>query len=155
MDIRERVRLQAEALAGIGSPAIMENFLLRNGTVFSGHACGGERLTPKECFKNATWATGDGDYCEGFGWRKDLPILVHHAWRVKDGLVIDRTWDRPEECQYLGVVFTQRQLMAELRRNKVYGLLDIGMYNIRLMLKVDPGMAELLPAQLKRKFQKV
>lgn len=108
-----------------------------------------------ECFKNATWATGDGDYCEGFGWRKDLPILFHHAWRVKDGLVIDRTWDRPEECQYLGVVFTQRQLMAELRRNEVYGLLDIGTYNIRLMLKVDPGMAELLPEQLKRKFQKV
>lgn len=155
MNIRERLQHEAVMWQSMGHPALMQEFVLRNGTVSLGAACPGKRLTPKECFRNAAMSLEDGDYCEGYGWRKSLPIIVHHAWRVKDGTVIDRTWNDPEDCQYMGVIFKEKVLWQELRRNKVYGILDTGMINVRLMVKVDPGMIELLPEQLKRKFTKV
>lgn len=157
MNIVERIRHEAGMWQEMGFPALLQEFVLRNGTVSLAQPWAGKRMPQGQCFRNAALCSEDGTYCEGYGWRKSLPILIHHAWRVdSDGRVVDRTWDRPEECQYMGVLFSEKVLMKELMRTKYYGLLDQGFgFNVKLMIKTDPSMAELLPDQLKRKFQKV
>ena len=68
------------------------------------------RGVPKECFQNSRRLASKRRglyYHEGFVARHDFYFPIHHGWCVnRDGLVIDVTLDRPEECEYLGVPFT-------------------------------------------------
>lgn len=86
------------------------------------------RRERKECFSNATHLSlenPDLTYVEGFAVRGWIGIPVHHAWCVtEDGLVVDVTWDRPEECSYFGIEFDESSLIDRLRETGVYGILD-------------------------------
>jgi hypothetical protein len=144
--IRDRITQEIDMWEGIGAPAIMQRFILRNGEEFKAQPYSGRRGTPNECFCNAACDVGinDGTYAEGYGFRANLPLLIHHAWRVTDaGEVMDCTWDRPEECQYFGVRIKDKELWSELKRLGTYGILDTARgINVNWMLKVDPGMKE-------------
>lgn len=137
--IREYLEQMVKGLESIGHPAIMERFVLRNGKEFVAQPFTGLRATPKECFSNATHLHV-GTYVEGYTMRRDLPLAFHHAWRVENGKVIDNTLQRPEECEYMGVEIEFRELMRELDRNRVYGILDTGMVNFEFMFKRDPEL---------------
>jgi hypothetical protein len=57
-----------------------------------------------------------------------------HAWNIDENdTVIDPTWRYPERSIYRGVVIPDATLRRELAKNKVYGVLDTGMINIKLV----------------------
>lgn len=150
MTIEERIRQEVENWSKIGHPALMQRFLLRNGSAFEAQPFQGRRGKRGECFRNAYNAIGSGTYCEGYGWRNGLPILIHHAWRVDGNQAIDSTWDRPEECQYWGICFTDADLFEEVQKHRVYGMFDTSAgLNIDLMLRIDPGLREFIPAGIR------
>lgn len=116
-------------------------FVLRHaGWEKPGQVCPVARLAPKECFYNAgSLAMYEGyQYVEGFAMRPSLAIPIHHAWVERDGKVIDPTWDRPEECLYLGVPFDTKFMCNWTRAKGYWGLLDNGFgANIDVMRAYD------------------
>jgi hypothetical protein len=143
-DIKGYLETMVNGYEQIGHPAVMERFVLRNGKVFEAQPYTGKRGKPKQCFQNATHMHV-GTYAEGYMWRESLPIAIHHAWRVKDGKVIDNTVDRPEERQYIGVELDADELFRELNRYKVYGVLDCGWeLNWEFMFTRDPGLETIV-----------
>lgn len=65
-----------------------------------------KRMTPKDCFRNATvMALENPDlyYCEGYAFKPSLGIPIHHGWCVTNqGKIVDPTWETPEQCFYIG-----------------------------------------------------
>lgn len=85
-----------------------------------------QRGTPKQCFANATHlvvAKEGWNYAEGFAMRDGLlPVL--HAWAVDDkGGVVDNTFEDPEHCAYVGIVYDRKKYMKHILKKKFYGLL--------------------------------
>lgn len=123
---------------------LMDRFLLRNGQEFKRI----DHTLPmgiiKECFKNAAEFVINADldegyrYCEGYAYRPGLPMLIHHAWVLDNhDRTLDLTWRDNGECLYWGVPFSLDTLIMEMAENGAYGLLDIGITNVRLMQEID------------------
>jgi hypothetical protein len=147
MNVRTCLEQEIALYEKIGAPAIMQRFILRNGEEFRSAPFTGTRMTPRKCFSNAAELCGEGPaayYAEGYGWRNDLPIIIHHAWCVDEkGFVIDPTWNDPEDCQYFGFKMKRSELWRRLASQSHYGLLDSGRgFNLKLMQEIDPGMKE-------------
>lgn len=158
-DLRSALENQAGALSTFGA-GLMEFFVLRNGKAFTPVKHNIKQGPKKECFSNATHLVlGTNEtrgqtyrYCEGYAFRKGFGFLIHHAWAVdNDGNAIDITWDNPEECEYFGVTFSDEVLTRELLANGVYGLLDTGMLNVRLMQEIDPEVTKYLEEQVDKR----
>lgn len=86
---------------------------------------------PRECYANAgRHALRDDNvlYCEGYGLRLHLGIIVAHAWvaDARTGAVLDTTWkvQPDEERAYFGVPFATDYLAAVIARAHSWGLLD-------------------------------
>jgi hypothetical protein len=79
--------------------------------------------------------------------RRDIAFPTLHAWVMDDTRgIIDTTWRDPEQCEYIGIVFSEAELTDQLLANKVYGILDPGMINVKLLRKLDAGLLDsLLP----------
>lgn len=84
---------------------------------------------PKMCFLNATEAAFGSErwvYCEGFAWRDQQVLPIHHAWLIDatSGLVHDPTWGEPvPSVEYLGVAFQTSVVVALTLKQGFYGLL--------------------------------
>jgi hypothetical protein len=134
-----------ESWAQLGHPSLLERFVLRNGKPYSPGPRKGLKGPAKQCYMNAAKVVMcDADasaYVEGFVVIKDLPIPILHAWVSYDGeTVMDPTLDSANR-EYFGVSFTRRELVSELRKTKVYGLLDTGRgFNADLMFRRDPEL---------------
>ena len=132
----------------VGAPALLERFVLRNGTRFDGvpRPRGFRRKKAKECFANATRLAldGAGTYYEGYAMSRRLEFPFLHAWVVLDGgALVDPTLAKPEEYEYFGVPFAKEELTRELVRNECYGLLDTsGWINVPLIAARDPALVE-------------
>jgi hypothetical protein len=76
------------------------------------------RMKPRNCFNNSartvlglTAMDPEGlKYAEGFALSA-MGLWQHHAWVVRDGLAVDRTWAEPGQ-RYLGVTFTSEELCS-------------------------------------------
>lgn len=70
-------------------------------------------LRPRECFRNSILiAMYDRSrrisYCEGFALQSGLPLPIHHAWCILDGVtVIDLTW-RTNRVQHTELPYGDR-----------------------------------------------
>lgn len=166
--IIEHLTRHIEAFHTMGHSAPLERFVLRNGKPYKPQPYTKKRGRAKECFSNSTNLMLDSirgkrgvpkslSYVEGFAYRPGLfPML--HAWNSNQvGFAIDSTWERPEGCEYFGVEIPYDILRREILRNEVYnevyGVLDYGLINIKLMIELDPGMKdELLSAGYNGKF---
>lgn len=88
--------------------------------------------TMKECFKNSTDFVMEHskryEYCEGYVFLPNLPIPIHHAWvwDNEKGHVIDPTLGWAPKAQYWGVKFSGEFLIANLVKQRYYGLLMQG-----------------------------
>jgi hypothetical protein len=151
MDIQTFLRQRIEAWGQIGHPALMERFIDRNGTVFQPRPFAGLRMMPTLCFQNCMdllfMQAGRGLlYAEGYGWRQDFPLLIHHAWLVTpDGKVVDPTWVHPETYQYIGISLPRDEAWAVVEEADHYSVLDPGMINLDWMFGRDPGLRDFLP----------
>ena len=147
-DLRTLLQEQAERLELIGFAAVSTRFVLRHGRAYEAAALprGVGRGQIKGCYMNAAKLATRRlvlTYVEGFAMLPDVPGWVfEHAWCADErGRVVDNTLDAPEVCQYFGVPFTHEVLAAELLRNQVYGLLDIGRgANLDLIGRLDPEL---------------
>jgi hypothetical protein len=143
-DIRAFLEKNIELWAAVGNPALLMRFVLNNGDVFEGQSLPPDvaKMPAKACFENAAKLTLDSDYeyYEGFGVREGLPLAVHHAWCVHYGEVIDPTWGDPHMAVYMGVHIPRDDLSVELLKNGVWGVLDIGVYNLEYMYRRDPAL---------------
>jgi hypothetical protein len=156
--IQEMIKQQGEHLLHFGG-GLMEFFLHRNGQAYTPVVHDLPMGEMKQCYANTARfimnqpQSGPFKYCEGLAIRRSLGILMGHAWLVdKLGNAYDLTWKGSHECEYFGVVFEKNMVMRELNRNGCYGLLDTGMYNVRLMQKIDPSlMDEFRPLADERK----
>jgi hypothetical protein len=135
----------------LGFPALMERFVVRNGSFTTGVALPSDfkKGRMKECFSNAAQLLDNHDgltYMEGYGMTPGVPLPVHHAWCVNSkGEVIDTTWRDPAQCQYIGVAFTQEELWEQLDLHGVYGILDTGRgINTDLIFRRDPQLEALV-----------
>lgn len=158
MTVRDYLEKMVEMHAEIGHPALMERFVLRNGTFSDRLGPAGPYKPTKQCFKNAfelAQRRQELTYVEGYGLDAHIGLAMHHAWCVNnEGAVLDNTWrvrGREGQLTYVGVPFTTVEAARVILKNKVYGLLDPGMINIELMLEKDPGLAEFVPAGLVEK----
>lgn len=91
------------------------NFLLEKGEGWNSKSVSQEnqqiqtkyyvRAKPKACFYNAQQLTvfskGEFEYYEGYAINGLIGIPFEHAWNVKDGKVIDTSWEDGKE--YFGV----------------------------------------------------
>jgi hypothetical protein len=105
-----------------------ERLVFRFGKEFPGHALPSKykRGRPKECFNNAMNVSiyHDIRYVEGFALSPKL-IPVAHAWCLdKDGRVIDVTWNKPEHCEYFGIIIPKKLLIQQVLKNNMAGVLD-------------------------------
>lgn len=150
-DILTRLRASIETWSRLGHPAIWERFIERNGVFAKGQPfTGSKRGTGGECFANASrrmWATS-ARYTEGVALRPSLGILIHHAWLVgPDNRVFDPTWDRPEECEYVGVSLDADVVGRQTAKTGYYCLFaPNGVYDLDFMLAIDPGLAQFIPS---------
>ena len=87
--IKDMLQQQCDIRSRMGHN-LLDRFLLRNGQEFKHFAHDHKLMTMKECFKNSTNFVIDADldagyrYCEGYGFRPGLPMLIHHAWVLDD-----------------------------------------------------------------------
>jgi hypothetical protein len=156
--IHERLREEVAQFALMGAPALIQQFVLRNGREYAAAKYVGDyRGQPKLCFKNAFHLTADRapenirlTYVEGYALRPALPVLIHHAWCVdEDGRVWDPTWTRPEEAEYFGVPINLLVLVEELLRIKYHGILDTPVGpNFEFMKAFDPGFGAVMEASI-------
>jgi hypothetical protein len=147
--IAEQLRMFIEGWAYMGHSALMQRFILRNGVEFAGskRPKGVKKLPSKRCFEHATWGCLDKEYeyWEGLAVNPYLPIPVHHAWNVLDGVLIDQTWDKPEDCLYMGIQVSAEDLTEHLSHGKYYGLLDTGFgLNHEFMFARDPELESIV-----------
>lgn len=145
MNLKEVLENQVKSWSAVGSPAILERFVLRNGREYTPQPFTGKRMTAKECFTNAAIkAYSDQTYVEGFAMREGIEFPIHHAWLAdKGGNVIDPTWIDPEKCQYFGIPIDHEELWDELARTGFYSILVPGeMFNFEWMVQKDPGIKE-------------
>jgi hypothetical protein len=143
----------------LGHPALIERFVLRNGTLYDGCARpkGVRRGQMKECFRNsanAVFRNQGWAYCEGIAVSSSLMFPIHHAWCVKDDKVIDLTWEDPADCVYFGVTFDVGELAEQIAINGVYGLFDTGRgLNSVLMFARDPELEAIVREVACRPFR--
>lgn len=155
MDLKEKLDDYIAQWAIIGHVPLMEAFVSRNGQPFSPVPWTKPRMKRHECFANAsTLVMRDATlrYAEGYVWRAGLPLQIHHGWAVgPDGEAIDPTLERPEECQYFGVLFDRDTTYDELMKNGYYGLLDnpATMINLDLFKRLDAGFVEIIEHAMK------
>ena len=96
------------------------NFLLRNCRSFNNTSIiqkrekvikkYGIRIRPKSCFYNAQqlaiFSKGEFKYCEGYAITKVIGFPVEHAWNIKDGKIIDLSWE--DGMEYFGISIQQK-----------------------------------------------
>lgn len=146
--LNEYLASRVKGLEMIGHPSLLERFILRQGRDFTPAPLPPEypQDPKRECFRNASIiAVADPSllYCEGVAMSA-FGFPTHHAWCVKDGVVIDSTWDRPEDCLYRGVTFTHDELLDHLNSAEVYGILDTGIgLNTQVMFARDPELEDI------------
>jgi hypothetical protein len=106
-----------------GHPALLENFVLKYGREFAymGALAREDRLKPRMCFMNATHLALEHKltYVEGYAWRDDFKLIIHHAWCADEDRVIDPTW--AEHANYYGVSFTPDQILKRVMHTGTYG----------------------------------
>jgi len=154
-DLRKLLNFKAEASRHFGSVAIIEEFLLRNGRFWPGAPYSGKRGVMKECFKNAFELALENPslrYVEGKALRLTLGIEVDHAWCVtEDDVVVDCTWDRPEEGVYFGYKFETEAVRQKILKSRFYSMFwTNGSMNVGLMMKIDPDMALGFPEHIQK-----
>lgn len=147
--IETTLQASVSAWEKIGLPALMERFILRNGTVMKPQEFREPLYPAKACFMNATHYVDlhkHAEYVEGFGIRASLGIAMQHAWaRSRDGRAIDPTWNDSMECEYMGVVIDRATHRKIMRKSGVYGVLDHGRgINTDFIFSVDPGLREIV-----------
>lgn len=91
----------AELILDIGQP--MEAQPLPEGV---------ERGPKKQCYGNSweLWIQNPEEYtyCEGFALSSATGLVTNHGWCVDlDGMVVDVTWDDPENNAYYGFDFSE------------------------------------------------
>lgn len=75
-----------------------------------------ERGEKKQCYSNAweLWLARPDEftYVEGFALSATTGLVTNHGWCVDtEGLVVDPTWDTPEDNAYYGFDFSEPYLM--------------------------------------------
>jgi hypothetical protein len=157
--LRDLLAHQCKAFRLMSGSSLMAEIVLKHATV-EGHGVAHDlpKGPKKQCFKNAALVAlrGQMTYVEGYAVLKNLMLPMLHAWLVDDkGQIIDVTWDKPWECQYLGIAFEQDVLRRELLRNEVYGILSAGdMVNLDLLRKIDGALVdEALEAARSRRLR--
>jgi hypothetical protein len=151
--LRDCVAQRAGLFRKLGHPALLDEFILRNGAVQQGEPLmkGIKRMPLKQCFANAAQVTLERGwfYVEGYAASATIGIPLLHAWNVTpDGKLVDVTWRTPETTQYLGVPFNKEAMSRWLVKLRHYGLLDTGLgLNVELMFGMDP--------ELKVEFDKI
>lgn len=110
--------LHADAIEQLGPPPgtigaeSIEGWLLPRATEFEFEPLPDhyDRMEPKMCFQNAFRLATSGvelDYYEGFlHLGGAIPVLIHHAWCVEDGRLVDPTLSGPEDyanATYFGI----------------------------------------------------
>jgi hypothetical protein len=136
----------------LGHPALMQRFVLKHGKPFVAMPFIGKRGIIKMCYKNAMELCyrhlNDGIcYVEGYALRPSIGFPMEHAWCVdkETGVVLDPTWDDPEECEYYGVIISMQKAMDTILETGVYGVLDSGTrLNTKFMFEVDPSLARVV-----------
>jgi len=156
--IKEQLEEIVKNWNALGHPALLENFILRNGKEYTPTKRIGRRKKAKECFCNAhkfVWSHHDVSYVEGYVIREAFPFPIHHAWVTITGDdAMDPTLEA-EEFQYYGVAFDRGTVTRELIKNKVYGLLDPGLgLNYELMFDIDPELKTICERIMQCKSQR-
>lgn len=148
-DITAELQFTVYGFEKLGSPALVERFVLRKGRSYQPatiHANVGE---PKQCYRNATLYAFDhhyATYVEGFIISPDLPFAIQHAWVEVEGKALEVTLGE-RELIYFGVPFETKLLRAETLKNGFYGLLDTGHgANHELMFRLDPELKGIVEA---------
>src|SRR5262245_49732537 len=165
VDIKRYLTETVETWAKLGHPAILERYALRNGKVFTPRKRIGRKGEPKNCFGNATEIVFDWEfrgrkgpkptYVEGFCMSKELHWPFHHAWVTYTGDdAMDPTLDAAEH-EYFGVTIETKELRNELLKNKVYGVLDTGMINVKWLFAHDAGLEEIVNGMKKTRLAKL
>lgn len=108
LSITEVLESYADSLAQLGHGRSTYAEILKHGRAYEAAPLPStiRRGPKKECFINALRITDNDEltYCEGYGLRASVGMPIHHAWCVTpNGVVVDPTWDDPEECQYFGI----------------------------------------------------
>jgi hypothetical protein len=167
MMIRELLAETISDWERLGHPALMERFVLRNGKLYTPRKRVGRRGKPKECYCNSThfvireqWKSypyGHPTYVEGFTIG-DIPFAIAHAWVTMTGAdAMDPTLESSTH-QYFGVAFPTDVLLREIKKNRVYGILDTGVgLNHELIFAIDPELRDICNAVIakhKRRKQK-
>jgi hypothetical protein len=102
---------------------VVQRSLLFKATALPASVTSGQK---RECFRNATQLAMDniGKYVYAEGYAVSTAGLVtSHAWCVtREGEVIDPTWDKPEQCAYLGIPFSHEFLVERMQETEVYGV---------------------------------
>ena len=149
INIKQEIEDQVARWERLGSPALLDRFILRNGHegIAQSRPKGLRKLADKQCFRNAALNVRMGyHYVEGYATAPfALGILVHHAWLEDDeNRVIDLTWKDPSKAAYYGVRFDQDEMSEELLRTGFYGLLvQHDMFNDDFMFRQDPGLKDV------------
>lgn len=125
---------------GINGYASLDDFVLQHGRPWTPQPLPKEhpRGVIKECFRNSAVLVMRHPrqliYCEGYAMGL-IPVM--HAWAIdNEGKVIDPTW-RTTGKEYFGIAFQFKYLCSALRKQKVYGLIDLGTFRWPL-LTLDP-----------------
>lgn len=145
MGIKELLQQKVDLLAEMKHPAVLELFVLRNGSVFKG-AKRPKAIRKREnrmCFKNATQISHEFGYpyYEGFAASSTIGFPIHHAWNLVNGVVLDTTWKDPENAEYMGVHLESEALNRELLKNGYYGVLSSDItHNFDFIFRIDPGL---------------
>lgn len=99
----------------------MYRYVLKHGEVFTPAPLspGFSRGPAGNCYLNAARlviTVPELRYVEGYGVTPYFPLPLEHGWAVTaDGRVVDPTWEKPEECSYVGVVIPLEQLIERGR----------------------------------------
>lgn len=110
INIKQELETYIEGFKRLGHDQVLYRAVMEKGQVFEGatYLQHPHFSTPKECFTNAIHILAEGlegaSYCEGYVVSPDVPILIHHAWIVQEGRVIEPTLTEREGSVYMGIV---------------------------------------------------
>ena len=128
---------------------LMEEMVVRFGADYPATALPANfrRMTPKACFANVRSLVRSRPrmtYVEGYAMRPGI-FPVPHAWAVgADGVAIDPTWERSEECEYVGIAFTSDQF-CQWKSSHSTSLFDTGRgINFKLAISFMPEFQKYL-----------